>query len=107
MRGFNRRKLGPLDSEGAPLGGEALFETSAELRFPLFWRFRGTTFVDAGQVWPRIKDITADNIEVAVGSGLWISTLIGPLRGDLAYRLTYHETTQPRWVFHFSIGPAF
>ncbi len=107
MRGFKRRKLGPLDSEGAPLGGEALFETSAELRYPLFWRFRGTTFVDAGQVWPTFDDVTVDNVEVAVGQGLWVNTLIGPLRVDLAYRLTYHETTQPRWVFHFSIGPAF
>jgi len=107
MRGFNRRKLGPLDSAGAPLGGEAKFEGSVELRFPLFWRFRGTAFVDMGQVWPTIHEIAMKNIEVAAGPGLWIDTVIGPIRGDLGYRLTDYETTQPRWVFHFSIGPAF
>jgi len=107
MRGFNRRKLGPLDSAGAPLGGEAKFEGSVELRFPLFWRFRGTGFVDAGQVWPTRADITTDNIEVAVGPGLWIDTPIGPIRSDLGFRLTDYDTTQPRWVFHFSVGPAF
>jgi len=107
MRGFNRRKLGPLDSAGAPLGGEAKFEGSVELRFPLFWRFRATGFVDAGQVWPTSADITMDNIEVAVGPGLWMDTAIGPIRTDLGYRLTDYDTTQPRWVFHFSIGPAF
>lgn len=107
MRGFGRRKLGPLDSTGAPLGGEAMLEGSAELRFPLFWRFRGAGFVDSGQVWPTFDEITPDNIEVAVGSGLWLQTIIGPLRADLAYRLTTYEKSQPRWVFHFSIGPAF
>jgi outer membrane protein assembly complex protein YaeT len=107
MRGFNRRKLGPLDSAGAPIGGEAKFEGSTEVRFPLFWRLRGTGFLDAGQVWPTIDDVTASNIEFAVGSGIWLDTVIGPLRADAAYRLTTHEKTQPRWVFHFSIGPAF
>lgn len=107
MRGFNRRKLGPLDAEEAPLGGDAKIEGSVELRFPLFWRFRGTGFVDAGQVWATTDDVRADNIEYAIGSGLWLDTIIGPLRTDLAYRLTDYEKTQPRWVFHFSIGPAF
>ena len=36
MRGFKRRQLGPLDDEGAPIGGEALVQSSAEFRFPLF-----------------------------------------------------------------------
>jgi outer membrane protein insertion porin family len=107
MRGFQRRKLGPLDSNEAPLGGEAKLETSAELRFPLFSILRGTWFVDSGQVWPYADSITFDRYEVAAGFGLWINTVIGPLRGDLAYRLTDYEKTQPRWAFHFSIGPAF
>jgi outer membrane protein insertion porin family len=107
MRGFKRRKLGPLDSNGAPLGGEAKMEAAMELRIPLFSRFRGTWFLDTGQVWPTLDDMVFDNFEVATGLGLWINTLIGPIRGDLAYRLTYFEKTQPRWVFHFSIGPAF
>jgi translocation and assembly module TamA len=107
MRGFNRRKLGPLDSAGAPLGGEALFEGSMELRVPLFWRLRGAWFVDSGQVWETIDDMTADNIEFATGPGIWFNTVIGPLRSDLAYRLTNYQSTEPRWVFHFSIGPAF
>jgi outer membrane protein assembly complex protein YaeT len=107
MRGFNRRKLGPLDEAGAPLGGDVKFEGSVELRFPLFWRLRGAGFVDAGQVWTTVDDVRTDNIEFAAGSGLWLDTVIGPLRGDLAYRLTDYEKSQPRWVFHFSIGPAF
>jgi outer membrane protein assembly complex protein YaeT len=107
MRGFARRKLGPLDEDGAPLGGDVKLEGSLELRFPIYRKLRGAGFLDVGQVWATTDDVRTDNIEYAVGTGLWIDTIIGPLRGDLAYRLTYHETTQPRWAFHFSIGPAF
>lgn len=107
MRGFQRRKLGPLDTEEAPLGGQSKMEGSLEYRFPLPWRFRGTLFVDTGQAWTREPDLDARRIEVAVGPGLWIDTPIGPVRGDLGYRLTNYETSQPRMVFHFSIGPAF
>jgi outer membrane protein assembly factor BamA len=107
MRGFQRRKLGPLDSGGAPIGGEALFESSGELRFPMFWRLRGAVFVDAGQVWPTIDDVRTDNIEVAVGVGLWFTTAIGPIRVDYGYRLTDYEKSQRRYAYHFSIGPAF
>jgi outer membrane protein insertion porin family len=107
MRGFKRRKLGPLDSNDAPLGGEAKLEASAELRFPFFWKFMGALFVDAGQVWSKFDNIKIDHLEVAPGFGLWIITPIGPLRFDQAFRLTDYDKTQPQRVFHFSIGPAF
>ena len=100
-------KLGPLDADGAPLGGEAKLEGSLELRYPVFRKIHGTTFVDAGQVWPTLDEVALDDVEFAVGQGVWFTTPIGPIRGDLAYRLTYYETSQPRWVFHFSVGPAF
>ena len=107
MRGFERRQLGPLDVTGAPIGGNSKLEALLEYRFPLPWRFRGTLFVDTGQVWSREPDLNERKIEVAVGPGLWIDTPIGPIRGDYGYRLTNWETSQPRAVFHFSIGPAF
>ncbi len=107
MRGFQRKKLGPLDADGAALGGEAKLEASIELRYPVFRKIHATTFVDAGQVWPTLDDVVFDNVEFALGEGLWFTTPIGPIRGDIAYRITNYETSQPRWVFHFSVGPAF
>jgi len=107
MRGFERRKLGPLDEDEAPLGGDVKLEGSLELRFPVYRRLRGAAFVDAGQVWATTDDVRTDNIEVAVGTGLWLDTIIGPIRGDVAYRLTDYDKTQERWAFHLSIGPAF
>jgi len=106
-RGFERRELGPLDASGAPYGGEAKLESSLELRFPLFWRFRAAAFIDVGQVWPTLEEIGYRSLEVAVGPGLWLQTPIGPLRGDYGIRITDYNPTQPERVFHFTIGPAF
>ncbi|MBN1825411.1 MAG: BamA/TamA family outer membrane protein [Candidatus Eisenbacteria bacterium] len=104
MRGFRRRKLGPLDDEGAPLGGEAKAEFSVEARFPLFWRFRGAFFADAGQVWSRRDEIDWRDMEAAIGPGMMVRTPVGPIRADVGFRLTDKEKDQPGWVFHLSIG---
>jgi outer membrane protein insertion porin family len=107
MRGFGRRRLGPKDSEGNPVGGEAKLEASVELRGPIYWRIWGTLFADAGQVWLKADDIDLGEIEVAVGPGLWLMTPVGPLRFDVGYRLTLFDASEPRWAYHLSIGPAF
>ena len=103
-RGFNRRKLGPLDENGLPLGGEVMMTGFVELRFPLFWKFNGAVFTDFGQVWRRHGDFTWDNIEIAVGPAIRIMTPVGPLRFDLGYRLTDYEPSEPEYAFHFAIG---
>ena len=107
MRGFQRRKLGPKDSAGAPLGGEALFEASVELRTPIYWHIWGALFADAGQVWLKAENVKMSEIEVAVGPGLWIMSPVGPFRFDAGYRLTQHDKVEPRWAFHFAVGVAF
>ena len=103
-RGFNRRKLGPLDENGLPLGGELMLTGFVELRFPLFWKFNGAVFADYGQAWRTHGDFTWDNIEIAVGPAIRIMTPVGPLRFDLGYRLTDYEPSEPEFAFHFAIG---
>jgi len=107
MRGFSRRKLGPKDEEGAPLGGEAKVEASVEVRRTLFWKIWGTLFMDVGQVWYRIDEINLRELEVAVGPGVWLMTPIGPLRFDAGYRLTNRDKTESRWAYHIAIGAAY
>jgi outer membrane translocation and assembly module TamA len=106
MRGFRRRRLGPKDVAGSPVGGEVRIEASMEYRFRIAWRFWGTVFIDAGQVWSKRREAQLDEIEVAVGPGLWLNTPVGPLRLDYGYRLTDFDP-DPRYAIHFSIGPAF
>lgn len=107
MRGFKRRALGPVDSEEAPVGGEAKLESSVELRFPILGRFSGAVFTDAGQVWRTRDVIDARDIEVAVGGGIMVHTPVGPGRLDIGYRLTRVVESQPDWVVHFSVGNPF
>lgn len=107
MRGFRRRKLGPLDAAGAPLGGEAKLEVGAELRFPLWNLLRGAVFADAGQVWLRHDRTALDELELAVGPGLMVQTPVGPVRADVGYRLTDRQPEQPRAVFQIAIGNPF
>lgn len=107
MRGFKRRRLGPLDDDGDPLGGEAKLEFGTELRFPLVWLLRGAAFFDAGQVWRRHTDVALADLELAVGGGLMFVSPVGPIRTDLGYRLTDVIQDQPELVLHISIGQPF
>ena len=107
MRGFQRRKLGSKDAGGAPIGGEVKFEASVELRSPLVWHIWGALFADAGQVWLKTDEVKLDQIEVAVGPGLWLMTPVGPLRFDVGYRLTQFDKMESRWAYHFAVGTAF
>jgi outer membrane protein insertion porin family len=107
MRGFSRRKLGPLNKDGAPLGGEALIEVGTELRFPIVGRLKGAIFIDSGQVWRKREDARANQMEVAVGPSLMVQTPIGPVRADVGLRVTDREKTQPKQAFHVSIGHPF
>jgi outer membrane translocation and assembly module TamA len=107
MRGAGRRKLGPRDTAGGPLGGEALVLWSTELRYPLFWLIGGALFVDAGQVFSHHEEMNLADLEVAVGPGLMIRTPVGPIRADVAWNLTDRPAGEPGTVFHLSVGNPF
>lgn len=61
LRGFQVRQLGPGRVKTTPeqqlyypqVGGDYKLEFNTELRFPLFGRLKGATFVDAGNVWTK------------------------------------------------------
>jgi outer membrane protein assembly factor BamA len=103
-RGFGRRKLGPKDENGLPLGGEVMTTGFVEYRFPFIWNFEGALFTDWGQVWQTADDVNVRNLEVAIGPGLRLATPVGPFRLDWGWRLTNHDTTVSRWALHFAIG---
>jgi len=107
MRGFRRRDLGPKDSAGDPVGGEASVVGSWELRLSLPWRLVVGGFVDTGQVWRRPGDARWESLEWAAGPTLMIRTPVGPLRTDLGFLLTDAPDRDGKPVFHFSIGQGF
>jgi outer membrane protein insertion porin family len=104
VRGWGRHLLGPLDSEGIPIGGNSLLEVSVEPRFPIYKSFSGVFFFDAGNVWQESFYYKLDEIRLSWGVGLRYDTPIGPVRLDVARPIFDEET---RYQLHFSIGHAF
>ena len=136
IRGFERAGIGPRDAcENAatgkrigdctkdPLGGQAFWATTAELRFPLPFipdnlGMQGAVFIDAGSLWEASGLALAavddegsfinDTADVRMSSGvsiIWQSPL-GPLRADLAQALlkaSYDRTE----LFRFGASTAF
>lgn len=63
IRAWRLRELGPGSYFQAPIAnqpffqaGDFRFEFNAELRFPLFWWFKGAVFVDGGNIWTLQQD---------------------------------------------------
>ena len=135
MRGFSINQAGPRDPQtGYPLGGNALFLNTFELRGSFSQRRMGVVlFEDTGNVFSSIRymrplkftqsspeDFNFDS--EAVGVGLRYKTPLGPIRFDVGYnlnpprynvvtttnRVTNTEVQQlPHWQFFLSIGQSF
>jgi translocation and assembly module TamA len=102
MRGFGSRRLSPLllarPPEGSsdspqtvPIGGDGLFETSVEGRYPVTNDLLVALFMDTGHVSVKrfaFSEIPKSN-QYAVGFGIRYLTLLGPLRLDIAYLLPW------------------
>jgi outer membrane protein insertion porin family len=104
VRGWGRQKLGPQDPNGNPIGGNSLLEGSIELRFSLWHKFVGVTFLDFGNVWLESGNYPLKELRYALGFGFGVDTPIGPLRLDLARPL---QDEKKSWEFHLNIGKTF
>ncbi len=105
VRGYPTNSLGPVSDEGIPLGGEAMFVTNQELRFPIWSLLSGVAFFDAGNVWATRSDVDS-TLFTSVGAGLRADSPIGPLRVDLAFPLDRREG-DPEYKVYFGLGQTF
>jgi len=103
VRGFERNSLSPLDDEGSPKGGRALVEARAELRLPIRKELRGVVFADAGQAFDDFGAVRPSRLEVGVGVGLRLDTLVGVIRLDFAWPATEEGPVK----YYFGVGQAF
>ncbi len=109
-RGFSINQAGPRDPEtGFPIGGNALFLNSLELRFSFAQDRLGLVlFHDMGNVYSTIRKMRLfkfsqnsptdfDYTVHAVGVGFLYKTPVGPLRFDVAYALnpTRYQVSDP------------
>ena len=113
LRGWGRFDVAPL-SNGLPVGGHTMAESSAELRVPVWGNLSAVFFADAGNVWNNAWQLNLNDLRYDVGPGLRYLTPVGPLRVDLGYQLNpipgllVNGKPEPRrFRVHFSIGQAF
>jgi outer membrane protein insertion porin family/translocation and assembly module TamA len=106
VRGFPLNRLGPLDANGEPIGGNSWLEGSVELRFPLVGDFGGVVFVDFGNVFRDAWAYRLADLRYAIGPGVRYQTPIGPLRLDVGFIMDRHPG-EDFGRFEFSIGQAF
>jgi outer membrane protein insertion porin family/translocation and assembly module TamA len=85
----------PNEFDVQPLGGEASFEGSVELRFPIIGEnIRGAAFVDYGQVWQEFSDMQIRDLAFTPGLGVRYFSPIGPIRVDIGYNPRGAETVR-------------
>ena len=107
VRGWGLNQLGPRDSVGNLTGGRSLLEGSVELRLRAFADLGAAFFLDAGNVGTRHGAFAPSDLRWSTGAGLRYLTPVGPLRIDLAYRMSEDPWVRGRWRLYFSLGQAF
>jgi outer membrane protein assembly factor BamA len=70
-----------------PLGGLSLWESSAELRFPILGDLSGAVFADASDVSRQRTTLRFNYLHLSVGGGMRYATPVGPVRFDIGYRV--------------------
>lgn len=104
VRGWSRSELGPKDENGNPVGGNSLFESSAEFRLDLGRKLKLAFFADAGNVWLDSFTYHFNDLHYSAGAGIRIKTPIGPAGLDFA-RPVFEDDRA--WQIHFNIGHTF
>ncbi|MGE0124358.1 MAG: translocation/assembly module TamB domain-containing protein [Vicinamibacterales bacterium] len=106
VRGYAEDALGGVDVLGSPAGGANSLVLNQEVRFPIYKWARGVGFVDAGNLFPRVRDIALRDLAYGAGVGLRLETPFGLARIDFGVPLTDRQR-QPAGRWYFSIGHAF
>jgi outer membrane protein insertion porin family len=107
IRGFGLDEVGPKNPEtGRPLGGEARLILNQEFRFPLWGRFRGVLFYDAGNVYRKLSDLDPFDLRHVLGIGARFNAPFGPVRAEYGWKMD-RERGESAGEFHFAIGAVF
>jgi len=106
VRGYREQRVGPLDANRDPIGGNALIVLNAEWRFPIWGWLGGAAFIDAGQVTSTVRELAASQFQVGVGGGLRLNTPVGPVRLDFGYALN-EIPGERRFQVYLAIGHPF
>lgn len=109
IRGYNERKVGPVDSVTSdPIGGQALIVANIEYMYPIGKYLKLATFADSGNVWAKTKDFGNGGFKSGVGLGIRVKTPFGPVKLDYGFPLNLEAGKEDRTgKIHFSFSRGF
>jgi outer membrane protein insertion porin family len=106
VRGYREDDLGERSVFDDAEGGSALLVLNGELRFPVYRWLSGVGFVDLGNVYPTVGDISFADLQIGIGAGARFDTPFGLFRFDFGVPAN-RRSFDPRWRVHFGLGHAF
>jgi outer membrane protein insertion porin family len=106
VRGYIQDDLGPKGEDETPIGGNAFLMENLELRISITDSLGLVAFLDGGNVWLKMDEMSLNDFKFTTGLGLRYSTPVGPVRVDYGYKLQ-REKGESAGEVHFSIGHAF
>jgi outer membrane protein assembly factor BamA len=105
VRGVDENSLGPRDFFGDAAGGKSMLVLNQEARVPIYKWLRGVGFIDAGNVFPTVRDLKVNDLAGSVGFGVRLTTPFALLRADYGRIVWGPAAHTGKWVF--GIGQAF
>jgi outer membrane protein assembly factor BamA len=106
VRGYREDDLGARSIFDDAEGGSALLVLNGELRFPIYRWLKGVGFVDLGNIYPTVSEISLGDLQIGVGTGARLDTPFGLIRLDFGVPVN-RRSFDPRWRVHFGLGHAF
>ena len=106
VRGYGRRRVGPLSGSDDPLGGRSVVVGTVELLYPVFGPVQGVVFADTGDVELSAWTLRPENFQTGVGFGFRASTPVGPVSIDFGFGLD-RPTGDSMFHLDLMIGPRF
>lgn len=102
-RAYMYRELGPKNSNGDPVGFNALTEGTLEYRFPIYEEFRGVLFSDVTVASENTFADYINDVYWGVGVGFRYVTPVGPIAIDVGV----DPDDLGQYAIHFRIGELF
>jgi outer membrane translocation and assembly module TamA len=106
VRGYREDDLGGRSILGDAEGGSALVVLNGELRFPVYRWLNGVGFIDLGNVYPTVGDLSLTDLRLGLGAGARLDTPFGLIRFDLGVPVS-PRSFDPSWRLHIGLGHAF
>ncbi len=105
VRGFSYQGVGPQLSDGTPVGGLSLVESSFEVRQHITGPWGAAAFLDAGSLGETFVP-AFNHVSVGAGVGVRYDLGFGPIRLDLATPIN-RQHGDPIIQLYLSIGQSF